>query len=66
MWFPCESSIGPGLRTMNMTKKKRYENRFENSSKDSLSEETKLVERKLKDDRARKRTRGPYRKSHLK
>jgi hypothetical protein len=34
-----------------------------NSSKDTLDEEVKLVEKKLEADKARKRTRGPYRKS---
>ncbi|HJU79943.1 MAG TPA: hypothetical protein VJ599_10320 [Nitrososphaeraceae archaeon] len=34
-----------------------------NSNKDGLDEETKLVKRKLESERARKRTRGPYRKS---
>ena len=34
-----------------------------NSSKKSLDKETELVKRKLEEDKARKRTRGPYRKS---
>lgn len=38
-------------------------NRKVNSKKDLLDEENKLVERKLESDKARKRTRGPYRKS---
>jgi hypothetical protein len=36
-----------------------------NSSKKSLDEETELVKRKLEEDKARKRTRGPYRKSNV-
>jgi hypothetical protein len=35
------------------------------SSKNSLDEETELVKRKLEGEKARKRTRGPYRKSHV-
>jgi hypothetical protein len=35
------------------------------SSKNSLDEETELVKRKLDAEKARKRTRGPYRKSHM-
>lgn len=34
-----------------------------NSSKDTLDEEIRLVEKKLEAEKARKRTRGPYRKS---
>ena len=33
-----------------------------NSIKKSLDKETELVKRKQKEDKARKRTRGPYRK----
>ena len=35
------------------------------SSKNSRDEETELVKRKLEAEKARKRTRGPYRKSHV-
>lgn len=35
------------------------------SSKNSLDEETELVKRKLEEEKSRKRTRGPYRKSHV-
>lgn len=35
------------------------------SNKNSLDEETELVKRKLEAEKARKRTRGPYRKSHV-
>ena len=35
------------------------------SSKNSLDEETELVKRKLEEEKARKRTRGPYRKSNV-
>ena len=35
------------------------------SSKNSLEEETELLRRKLEEEKARKRTRGPYRKSHV-
>ena len=35
------------------------------SSKKSLDKETELVKRKLEEDKARKRTRGPYRKSNV-
>ena len=36
-----------------------------NSRKKSLDKETELVKRKQKEDKARKRTRGPYRKSNV-
>ena len=36
-----------------------------NSRKKSLDKETELVKRKLEEDKARKRTRGPYRKSNV-
>ena len=36
-----------------------------NSIKKSLDKETELVKRKQKEDKARKRTRGPYRKSNV-
>ena len=36
-----------------------------NSNKKSLDKETELVKRKLEEDKARKRTRGPYRKSNV-
>jgi hypothetical protein len=36
-----------------------------NSSKKSVDKETELVKRKLEEDKARKRTRGPYRKSNV-
>jgi hypothetical protein len=35
------------------------------SGKNSFNEETELVKRKLEAEKARKRTRGPYRKSHI-
>jgi hypothetical protein len=35
------------------------------SSMNSLDKETQLLRRKLEEEKARKRTRGPYRKSHL-
>ena len=35
------------------------------SGKNSFNQETKLVKRKLEAEKARKRTRGPYRKSHV-
>jgi hypothetical protein len=35
------------------------------SNKNALEEETELVKRKLEAEKARKRTRGPYRKSHV-
>lgn len=35
------------------------------SNKNSLDEETELVKRKLEAEKARKKTRGPYRKSHV-
>jgi hypothetical protein len=35
------------------------------SGKNSFNEETELVKRKLEAEKARKRTRGPYRKSHV-
>ena len=36
-----------------------------NSGKESLDRETELVKRKLEEEKARKRSRGPYRKSNL-
>lgn len=42
---------------------RKEKNQKVNSKKDLLDEENKLVERKLESDKARKRTRGPYRKS---
>lgn len=35
------------------------------NSKKSLDKETELVKRKQEEDKARKRTRGPYRKSNV-
>jgi hypothetical protein len=35
------------------------------SNLNSLEEETELLRRKLEAEKARKRTRGPYRKSHV-
>ena len=35
------------------------------SNKKSLDKETELVKRKQEEDKARKRTRGPYRKSNV-
>ena len=35
------------------------------SNINSLDEEGELIKRKLEAERARKRTRGPYRKSHI-
>jgi len=35
------------------------------SGKNSFNEETELVKRKLDAEKARKRTRGPYRKSNV-
>ena len=35
------------------------------SGKNSFNEEAELVKRKLDAEKARKRTRGPYRKSHV-
>ena len=42
---------------------KYYKKHVLNASKDTLDEEIKLVEKKLEAEKARKRTRGPYRKS---
>jgi hypothetical protein len=42
---------------------KKNENK--KSSLNSLDEETELLRRKLDAEKARKRTRGPYRKSHV-
>ncbi len=36
-----------------------------NSGKESLDKETELVKRKQEEERARKRSRGPYRKSNV-
>jgi hypothetical protein len=35
------------------------------SSVNQLDEEADLLKRKLEEEKARKRTRGPYRKSHM-
>lgn len=35
------------------------------SNINSLDEESELIKRKLEAEKARKRTRGPYRKSHV-
>jgi len=35
------------------------------SSMNSLEEETELLRKKSEEEKARKRTRGPYRKSHV-
>ena len=35
------------------------------SSKNQLDKEADLLKRKLEEEKARKRTRGPYRKSHM-
>ena len=35
------------------------------SNKNSLDEESEFIKRKLEAEKARKRTRGPYRKSHV-
>ena len=50
---------------------KRFKIRDNDEKKDdvnpkkSLDKETELVKRKLEEDKARKRTRGPYRKSNV-
>ena len=36
-----------------------------NSGKESLDKETELVKRKQEEEKARKRSRGPYRKSNV-
>ena len=41
------------------------EKKYDVNSKKSLDKETELVKRKLEEDKARKRTRGPYRKSNV-
>lgn len=52
-------------------KLKRFKIRDNEEKKDdvnpkkSLDKETELVKRKLEEDKARKRTRGPYRKSNV-
>ena len=52
-------------------KLKRFKIRDNEEKKDdvnpkkSLDKETELVKRKLEGDKARKRTRGPYRKSNV-
>ena len=40
-------------------------NQKETSNINSLDEESELIKRKLEAEKARKRTRGPYRKSHV-
>jgi hypothetical protein len=41
------------------------EKKYDVNSKKSLDKETELVKRKLEEEKARKRTRGPYRKSNV-
>jgi hypothetical protein len=41
------------------------EKKYDVNLKKSLDKETALVKRKLEEDKARKRTRGPYRKSNV-
>jgi hypothetical protein len=44
----------------------KQENNYDvNSGKESLERETELVKRKQEEERARKRSRGPYRKSNV-
>lgn len=60
--------IGQGKLKRFYNKDDEYDEEKNNdgtSSKNSLDEETELVKRKLEEEKARKRTRGPYRKSHV-
>lgn len=41
------------------------EKKYDVNLKKSVDKETQLVKRKLEEDKARKRTRGPYRKSNV-
>jgi hypothetical protein len=44
----------------------KQENNYDvNSGKESLERETELVKRKQEEEKARKRSRGPYRKSNV-
>jgi hypothetical protein len=44
----------------------KQENKYDiNSGKESLDKETELVKRKQEEQKARKRSRGPYRKSNI-
>jgi hypothetical protein len=44
----------------------KQENKYDiNSGKESLDKETELVKRKQEEQKARKRSRGPYRKSNV-
>ena len=44
----------------------KQENKYDiNSGKESLDKETELVKRKQEEEKARKRSRGPYRKSNV-
>jgi hypothetical protein len=44
----------------------KHENKHDvNSGNESLDRETELVKRKQKEEKARKRSRGPYRKSNV-
>ena len=44
----------------------KQENNYDvNSGKESLERETELVKRKEEEEKARKRSRGPYRKSNV-
>lgn len=44
----------------------KQENKYDvNAGKESQDKETELVKRKQKEEKARKRSRGPYRKSNV-
>ena len=44
----------------------KQENKYDvNAGKESLDKETEMVKRKQKEEKARKRSRGPYRKSNV-
>ena len=68
LFYSYISVIGQGKLKRIYNKDDEYDEEKNNdgtSSKSSLDEETELVKRKLEEEKARKRTRGPYRKSHV-
>jgi hypothetical protein len=68
LFYSYISVISQGKLKKSYNKDDEYDGEKNNdgtSSKNALDEETELVKRKLEAEKARKRTRGPYRKSHV-
>jgi hypothetical protein len=60
------TSQGRAKRFQIKDKQHKQENKYDiNSGKESLDKETELVKRKQEEEKARKRSRGPYRKSNV-